>query len=190
MYNEKLYREYANEFWVRLNEVFLQKPTDCNYLPIVFERKPDDKKYKYINGFTKTHVNTRTQLSSLFPVVFIDDESCDKLKETIRHEIIHYYLGLHYKHYQDDTALFWVLCDLFEGGAYIELSERNENIFKTAIPYIKRLYNHYDKCEEKSSVTIHLGVILTAVDDAETNLEKNISGFKNIFEYCCKKCGC
>jgi hypothetical protein len=60
------------------------------------------------------------------------------LKETIRHEIIHYYLFVYYYGRDgDDHPLFWALCHIFDAGAYkpIEIPARMKAFNKFLADY-------------------------------------------------------
>ena len=60
-----------------------------------------------------------------------------KLKQTIRHEIIHYYLWLVDLPHEDDSLEFWCLCYAFDGGAYEALSDENKEYYEL----FKELYD-------------------------------------------------
>lgn len=53
-----------------------------------------------------------------------------KLKQYIRHEIIHYFLWVNSLPFEDDTALFWAYCFLYDGGAYKALNESERQKFE------------------------------------------------------------
>lgn len=62
-----------------------------------------------------------------------------RLKRTIRHEIIHYYLWLLNLPFDDDSLEFWCMCYMFDGGAYEELSLENQKYYEL----FKELYDTY-----------------------------------------------
>lgn len=62
-----------------------------------------------------------------------------KLKQTIRHEIIHYCLWVLGLPHNDDDLEFWCLCYAFDGGAYEELSSENQKYYEL----FKELYDTY-----------------------------------------------
>jgi hypothetical protein len=90
-------------------------------------------------GYTSTHQNDTTALSSMFPVVFVGDRFNDEqIFGTIRHEVIHYFLGIHYRNYSDDSALFHLVCLLFDGKEYKELNnDEKENPFVSLMASVK-----------------------------------------------------
>lgn len=53
-----------------------------------------------------------------------------KLKKTIRHEIIHYYLWLVGLPNKDDDLEFWCLCHVYDAGAYEQLSPENQEYYE------------------------------------------------------------
>lgn len=60
-----------------------------------------------------------------------------KLKQTIRHEIIHYCLWVLDLPYDDGSLEFWCLCYVFDGGAYEALSDENKEYYEL----FKELYD-------------------------------------------------
>ena len=53
-----------------------------------------------------------------------------RLKRTIRHEIIHYYLWLLGLPHMDNSLEFWCLCHVYDAGAYEALNYNNEKYYK------------------------------------------------------------
>ena len=53
-----------------------------------------------------------------------------RLKRTIRHEIIHYYLWVLGLPYADDSLEFWCLCYVYDSGAYEKINYSNEKYYK------------------------------------------------------------
>ncbi len=52
-----------------------------------------------------------------------------RLKGTIRHEIIHYYLWVLGLPYMDNSLEFWCLCHVYDAGAYEELNYDDEKYY-------------------------------------------------------------
>lgn len=52
-----------------------------------------------------------------------------RLKRTIRHEIIHYYLWLLGLPYDDNSLEFWCFCYVYDAGAYEELNHDDEEYY-------------------------------------------------------------
>lgn len=83
------------------------------------------------------------------------------LKKSIRHELIHYYLWLHELPCEDDSALFWAFCNIYDGGAYKELSAEESSKFE-----------RFEQARLKTSITQHSklqylarGIVLDSVED-------------------------
>lgn len=163
------YRRYADTFWEELNETFLTKRGKYDYLPIVFADPEEANVDQSFWGITKTHINERTNKCSLFPVVFLHkNRTIDQIKETIRHEVIHYYLGLHYRNYSDDNILFHAVATIFDAGAYKEMAESQEVKKYIAIRYLQNTYELFLKGGEKDSVITNLALMLSEIDAAES----------------------
>lgn len=82
-----------------------------------------------------------------------DDCLTDKLKRTIRHEIVHYLLWLVDMGHKDNDLDFWCYCYVFKVKAYARLSKENRNkyvLFKDA----------YDKRIKKLPVFVASNIIL------------------------------
>ena len=190
-HNVVYYTNYARLFWDKINNYFSIQEPEHNYLPIVFEELPLDERVADTYGFTHIHINDKTGKASLFPVVFLR-EDCDQqqTEETIRHEIIHYYLGLHYVNHQDNSALFTLMCYLLDGGAYVELDERRSQILNIVKPYAERIFTKFESSDDKQNIILHLSLILTAVDDMETHVDKDLKKLTAACKVCCNKCGC
>ena len=62
-----------------------------------------------------------------------------KLKQTIRHEIIHYYLWILGLPHDDDSLEFWCLCYVYDANAYQELSVENQKYYEI----FKSLYSKH-----------------------------------------------
>ena len=112
-------------------------------------------------------------------MVFIRPDNTDaQLRQTIRHEVTHYFLALHYYNHEDNSALFALMCSLFDGGAYEQLSDKAQLIFETAKPYLEQAYELYIRNKEIDSQSIRLpmqlSIMLMEIDDAEHNQASDI----------------
>lgn len=87
----------------------------------------------------------------------------DKLKKTIRHEIIHYLLWSTNHAWQDDSLEFWCLCHVCDGGAYEKLSDEN----KVKFSMFRKAYNYYLKNEWHSIKTIVVPQILNMIKNED-----------------------
>lgn len=94
------------------------------------------------------------QNQAVIRIVIDCDDDCltDKLKRTIRHEIVHYLLWLVNMGHKDNDLDFWCYCHIFKAKAYVRLGEENRNkylLFK----------NVYDKRIKKLPVFVASNII-------------------------------
>lgn len=192
-FDECKYREYANHFWDVINNTFWHKRGVLGYLPIVFAELPKEKAMKYIQGATSIHIHEKKQVYSCFPIVFIRPDNTDsQLRETIRHEIIHYFLALHYYNHNDNSALFSLICSLFDGGAYETLTEKGQIIYDAAKPYLTQAYALYSCTQENNSkskmLSMQLSLMLMEIDEAEHNQDSNAKSLESSLSLILKVC--
>lgn len=173
-YKREPYYEYAVNFWSELNYAFGTTKPWPDYVPIVFADPSKDKRSVKSHGFTQTHINERTKKASIFPVVFLDKNRADsEIQQTIRHELIHYYLGLNYINHHDNSALFWLVCDLFDAEAYEQMNKEKQSLYDAAKQYLLQAYNLL-KSEHKKNAPITLSLMLSNIDSAENEDAPNI----------------
>ena len=176
--------EYAKAFWAQITDALGSNQGAFEYLPIVFDCNVDICADQSKNGVTHYYTNGRTGVSSIYPVVYLrDGRTEEEIKQTIRHEVIHYFLGLQYRCHEDDSALFWIVCNLFDGGAYKPISEKSCGIFETAIPYFKNAIQLYNEAPQ-STISISLALMLTVVDEVEASEKLNLAELKAKLEVC------
>ena len=89
-----------------------------------------------------------------------------RLKQTIRHEIIHYCLWLLDLPFDDDSLEFWCLCHVFDGGAYEKLSFENQKYYEL----FKELYDTYVADLPWNMCHIITGQMITGI--GKTPIEK------------------
>jgi len=108
--NEVRFRNYANGFWKDLTAALWSNKGALELLPIVFvTQELCDKHDDMVYGITHVHTNTATNIATVYPVVYISDiRTNEEIESTIRHEAIHYLLGILYKCHDDHSALFRV----------------------------------------------------------------------------------
>lgn len=169
------YRIYAEKFWEEINHVFTIKRSKYDYVPIVFVDSQEANVSSNVFGVTKSHINEKTNRNSIFPIVFLHkNRTKEQIKETIRHEIIHYYLGLYYQNYSDDTILFHTVATLFDAGVYKQLEKVQEILKDVALEYLQKTYDLLLKNNYKASIVINLSMMLSCIDDADSgNLDVN-----------------
>lgn len=89
-----------------------------------------------------------------------------KLKQTIRHEIIHYCLWLLDLPFEDNSLEFWCLCYVFDGGAYEKLSSKDNKYFEL----FKELYDtHVANLQWNMRHTL-IGQMITGIN--KTSIDK------------------
>lgn len=125
-YDELL--QYAKEFGEELkNEYFFFSVINTNILPIVFHKdsiKKDTGEYDFSSGG-----NFRTHGNQSIINVYYGDGEMDKIKCNIRHELLHYFLGMSGLKHLDDDAIFHFLCNKFDAGAYKEMDETEQTLY-------------------------------------------------------------
>lgn len=166
---EMLYRKYANEFWDEITSaLWANNESSFEYLPIVFtDKKICNKNGNSIWGVTHLHTNTATNIATIYPVVYIsEDRSKEEIELTIRHETIHYLLGAQYNCHSDNSALFWLICECFNAGAYLPMNEKSRRIYNIAKPFISKIFEAY-KLNKSEKNAINLSLMLTVIDTAE-----------------------
>lgn len=127
---EKLAMEYAKAFYrnISISEIVLDY-TDY-ILPIVFtsryaaiEEAGDSKIFHQGQLSIDPMNNKRFCVRIALPIRHGKNIYLSKdLKRSIRHELIHYFLFIHDLPSDDNTALFWAYCYLFDADAYMPLS--------------------------------------------------------------------
>ena len=178
------YRSYANEFWHQLTGTLWTEQESLEYLPIVFVNDAGQNIRETTHGVTHYHTNTCTGIATIYPVIYLQNLHSDtEIKRTIRHEAIHYFLGIQYRCHDDDSALFWLVCDLFDGGAYLPLDDSKDAIFKTAIPFLHEALQLYTETQS-TSVACNLSLMLTAIDDAEFSNSANLNKLTQQLNVC------
>lgn len=125
-YDELL--QYAKEFGEELkNEYFFFSVINTNILPIVFHKdsiKKDTGEYDFSSGG-----NFRTHGNQSIINVYYGDGEMDKIKRNIRHELLHYFLGMSGLKHSDDDAIFHFLCEKYDANAYKEMGETEQTLY-------------------------------------------------------------
>lgn len=192
-FDESKYREYASCFWDELNSAFYQKKGILGYLPIVFTEPPAIKGMEHIKGVTSIHTHEKKQVYSCFPIVFVrSDDTDNQLRQTIRHEVIHYFLALHYYNHEDNSALFALMCNLFDGDAYETLSDVGQIIYDSAKTYLEQAYALYIRNKENANIgkllPLKLSLMLMEIDDAEHSKVTNTKALEASLALILKMC--
>ena len=143
---EQKVHKYAREFFEevsRLEDFVISKeilPLYCfNKIEAVFESVQSGQKV-YTNG---SHDYRGKQAVIRIGIDGDTDRLNKNLKKLIRHEILHYVLWICNKPCEDDSAEFWAMCYVFDGGAYEPLDkfeqEKYETFTEVFDEYIKEL---------------------------------------------------
>lgn len=83
-----------------------------------------------------------------------------KLKQIIRHEIIHYYLWLVDLPWNDDDLIFWCLCHVYDAGAYEELEYEDEEYYNLFVS----LFDSYVVDLQPNIRNLVIGQIITGIN--------------------------
>ena len=70
------------------------------------------------------------------------------------------------------------MCELLDGGAYEEMDEREQQIYNTIIDTMQSLFRNYKTTDNKDNITTWLGLVMSAIDNAESNFEKGLNELK------------
>lgn len=160
-------RQYANEFWDDLKKVLWVANPSMELVPVVFAYPSEKVQKRHIYGTTNVHLNEQTLISSVFPVVYLyQDRPIKEYQETVRHELIHYYLWLKHKNHEDNSVMFWLLSDLFDGGAYEQMNPQKTSLYMSSKKYVDELYSLY-QANPCNSCAIKLSMMLDTIDSAE-----------------------
>lgn len=111
-------------------------------LPIVFldgeashhEAVYNPDKFRTGNGYTSNEKQAVIYIS----LPRVTDVLSSPLKRQIRHELIHYYLWLMDLPCDDDSALFWAYCNIYNGGAYEKMDKGERAKYKRFVEEKKK----------------------------------------------------
>jgi hypothetical protein len=166
---ELQYRDYAKAFWNELTTALWPDSGSLKYLPIVIVNSTHIKNGDKVYGVTHTHINTATNIGMIYPKIsIIDVHATEDVKSAIRHEAIHYLLGILFKNGDDSSALFWLICDVFNGNAYSPMDSSNQIVFDIAKPYFKQIYDMH-RSTKNERVATNFSLMLTAIDTIESS---------------------
>ena len=106
-----------------------------------------------------------------------------KLKRSIRHEIIHYYLWLTEQPYEDNSLEFWCMCYAFDGAAYFRLNNEDQRRYDE----FKMLYDELNvgniaPCMRYSLIdTMVLYISEYSGGEYRNRIIKTLEGLKEVF---------
>ena len=144
---QKVYK-YAREFFEevsRLEDFVISKeilPLYCfNKIEAVMESMESGQKV-YTNG---SHDYRGKQAVIRIGINGDSDRLTKNLKKLIRHEILHYVLWICNKPCEDDSAEFWAMCYVFDGGAYEPLSKFEQEKYETLRRCLMNISKNYPR---------------------------------------------
>lgn len=174
-------REYAQEFFEDI-KARLNLPIDTEILPIIFYSDNCPGQLCATEKVTVGRLHTYNKQSNI-NLYFCEDRDVEEIKPTIRHEIIHYYLWACNLKYDDDTAVFHALCELFDGGAYMPMTSREQRLFNRYKRIVK-FYNEYEPSDNSNALKdlINANQIHLALELGSTRKNKPYNGCLKILE--------
>lgn len=106
-----------------------------------------------------------------------------RLKQTIRHEIIHYYLWVLDLPHDDDSLEFWCMCYIYEAGAYQELSPEDQEYYEL----FTRIYDTYVADLQWNVKHLLIGQMVTniqkmTIDKYEDSIIKTVNDLKKMYD--------
>lgn len=99
-----------------------------------------------------------------------NDRLNQKLKRTIRHELIHYVLWMMDKSWKDDELDFWCYCYVFDANAYMPLNESDKNKYEI----FKKVYDGFLKDIPEWIAGKIIIIILNIFEESENVTEEYI----------------
>ena len=106
-----------------------------------------------------------------------------RLKQTIRHEIIHYYVWVLDLPHDDDSLEFWCMCYIYEAGAYQELSPEDQEYYEL----FTRIYDTYVADLQWNVKHLLIGQMVTniqkmTIDKYEDSIIKTVNDLKKMYD--------
>ncbi len=128
-------KEYVTMFAKTLkSDYFDLLAVDC--IPIIFHDEMKD--YSEITTGVITAGDVSSKLFQLTINIYnVADEEIDKLKQNIRHELIHYALRVSGLKSADNSAVFHVLCNQYDANPYMEMAEDEKLLFDEWVNIVK-----------------------------------------------------
>lgn len=128
-------KKYARQFFEQIAENYFAT-INKNILPIEFHYFSSEEEG---TGGELIFCNNQ-HIINIYGTGF---RSIEELKKTIRHEIIHYCLYISKYKYDDDTAVFHVLCKLCDARAYKPMPPEEEKLYN-------QFWDRYEKWNDVS----------------------------------------
>jgi hypothetical protein len=149
-------REYAETFTKQVKQD-LNIPFDTNIIPIIFIDEPSNR----FAGFDlkgephKISVGVTLDFNKQSVIKIFDCENLpiEELEQTVRHECIHYILWTLDLKYNDDTAVFHLLCEKYEAAADEPMSVEEQELYDK-YKSLTKAYSQYGKICKLSQLPV------------------------------------
>jgi len=138
------YMDYAREFAERIkadfqfgNGISLFESVNTEILPIVFhEGYSPNQNWGDTNIILGDFTSCGKQnMINIYHC--LDDES--SVKQRIRHELIHYFLSMADMQYKDETAIFHIMCEIYDAAPYKEMPENELKLYDKICKVLENL---------------------------------------------------
>lgn len=137
------YMKYAKEFADQLKEDYVFFNINTDILPIVFHtdfKKDHDYKSKTYTAGEYIKYGNQSIIN-----IYCSMDNDVEVKQRIRHEVLHYCLGMNEMNSSDDSAIFHYLCGVYDADAYKEMSDEEQKLYEKLLGGIDTLEKLYEK---------------------------------------------
>lgn len=168
-------REYAKSFFSHIQENH-KLVVNLEILPLVFfeNTKSDNPQIKGEVHSSKSTVPSMDQIQ--INVYNVLNQDIHALEQTVRHEIIHYALQISGLKHNDDTAIFYAMCEKYDAYHYVELLPDEKVLFEKynkALQYLEKLEKETGSNLEKTKNFFIVGLGEDEDGKSRKILEKN-----------------
>jgi len=143
-YAKEFFRQICADFFPEINDTILP----IQFLPFYDNRA--DTSFEELMKKGGTYKRTDKQkIIEIYCCKICDEED---IKQTIRHEIVHYCLDIADLKYFDNSAVFHILCKLYDARAYMDMTIEEQEIYNKFF----EIYNEWDNVAgqfERSGIT-------------------------------------
>ena len=141
--------EYALEFWHNLVEESFHHELRLVRLPIRFQAcsLEEYRRENQGNACPKRIESTGKEITVVL-VKFCVDNEIEEAYQVIRHELLHFSLGLLNLEQDDYAAVFKILCEHYDGFFYRSLNKYQSYIYEKGKIIVEELYDYIDKLDD------------------------------------------
>jgi hypothetical protein len=181
-------RKYAKEFFRQVCSDYFNEVNDT-ILPIEFLPFYDNKiDASFEEKINKGGAYKRTDRQKVIEIYCCEISDVEDIKQTIRHEIIHYCLDIADLKYFDNSAVFHILCKLFDARAYMDMTTEEQEIYNKFL----EIYNNWDNIAgqfERSGVTKqdYIRAFIYIAGSKNKDIEKNFKKYNVEVKYVNKR---